>query len=78
MYLIYETKEEATDRADEQGRLLNFSHWIEGKGTRHLTTPTPTANGKWALDVSKYELSDSEINSTVNSFTPLEVEEPEI
>jgi len=72
MYLIYETQMDAIARADEEGKRMNFSHWTEGKGTRWLTEPEPTTDGKWALDVSEYELSDSESDNTVDTFTPLE------
>ncbi len=75
MYLIYETEQGAIDRADEEGKYLNFSYWTEGKGTRWLTAPVPTADGKWALDVSSYKLSELESSSTEDTFTPLEEEE---
>ena len=75
MYLIYETEQGAIDRADEEGKYLNFSYWTEGKGTRWLTAPIPTAYGEWALDVSSYKLSEVESSSTEDTFTPLEEEE---
>jgi len=68
MYLIYETEEAAIERADEEGKYHNFSYWIEGKGTRWLTQPVPTADGKWALDVSEYDLDDLEELSVVDSY----------
>ncbi len=75
MYLIYETEQGAIARADEEGKYLNFSYWTEGKGTRWLTAPEPTADGKWALDVTKYDLDDFEENAVFETFAPLEVEE---
>ena len=75
MYLIYETEQGAIDRADEEGKRLNYSYWTEGKGTRWSTAPVPTADGKWALDVSSYKLSEVESSSTKDTFTPLEEEE---
>jgi len=75
MYLIYETEQGAIARADEEGKRLNYSHWTEGKGTRWLTSPVPTADGKWALDVTSYNLSELELFSTEDTFTPLEEEE---
>jgi hypothetical protein len=75
MYLIYETEQGAIARADEEGKYLNYSYWIEGKGTRWLTAPEPTADGKWALDVTKYDLDDFEENAVFETFAPLEVEE---
>ena len=68
MYLIYETEQDALERADEEGKYHKFSYWTEGKGTRWLTKPVPTADGKWALDVSEYELDDIEALSVVDSY----------
>ena len=75
MYLIYASEEAGIERADEEGKDNNFSYWTQGKGTRWLTKPVPTADGMWALDVSDYELDDSEESSTVDTYSPLEVEE---
>jgi hypothetical protein len=75
MYLIYASEEAAIERADEEGKDLNFSYWTDGKGTRWLTKPVPTADGMWALDVSEYDLDESEESATVDAYSPLEVEE---
>ena len=75
MYLIYASEEAALERADEEGKDNNFSYWTEGKGTRWLTKPVPTADGMWALDVSEYDLDESEESATVDAYSPLEVEE---
>jgi len=75
MYLIYETEIDAIARADEEGKHLNLSYWTEGKGTRWLTEPDPTADGKWALDVSEYNLDDLEEASVEQSYLPVEVSE---
>ena len=75
MYLIYASEEAAIERADEEGKYNNFSYWTEGKGTRWLTKPVPTADGMWALDVSEYDLDESEESATVETYSPLEVEE---
>ena len=75
MYLIYETEQGAITRADEEGKYLNFSYWTEGKGTRWLTAPVPTADGKWALDVRDYDLDDYEENAVFDTYAPLESEE---
>jgi len=75
MYLIYASEEAAIGRADEEGKDNNFSYWTEGKGTRWLTKPVPTADGMWALDVSEYDLDESEESATVDTYSPLEVEE---
>jgi len=75
MYLIYETEQDALERADEEGKYQGFSYWTEGRGTRWLTKPVPTADGKWALDVSEYELDDLEEASVESSYLPVEVSE---
>ncbi len=75
MYLIYASEEAAIERADEEGKDNNFSYWTEGKGTRWLTKPVPTADGMWALDVSEYDLDVSEESATIDAYSPLEVEE---
>ena len=68
MYLIYSNEEAALERADEEGKYHEFSYWTEGKGTRWLTKPVPTADGKWALDVSEYDLDGLEESSIVDSY----------
>ncbi len=68
MYLIYTTEEAAIERADEEGKDNGFAYWTEGKGTRWLTKPVPTADGEWALDVSEYGLDDLEQASVVDSY----------
>ena len=75
MYLIYASEEAALERADEEGKDNNFSYWTQGKGTRWLTKPVPAADGMWALDVSDYDLDESEESATVDAYSPLEVEE---
>ena len=74
-YLIYQTEQDAINRADEEGKDIGYTYWTEGKGTRWLTKPVPTADGKWALDVSKYELDDLEEASVESSYLPVEVSE---
>jgi len=75
MYLIYTTEQDACERADEEGKAIGYTYWTEGKGTRWLTKPVPTADGKWALDVSEYELDDLEESSVESSYLPVEVSE---
>jgi hypothetical protein len=73
LYLIYDTKEDAIERADEEGKYVGFDYWIEdnGQGTRWLTYPDETIEYQWALDVTEYDLDDVEKASTVNHYTPL-------
>ena len=62
LYLIYASKEAAIERADEEGKELGFDYWIEdnGIGTRWLTYPDETIDYMWALDVTNYDLDESE------------------
>jgi len=68
MYLIYTTEQDACERADEEGKDIGYTYWTEGRGTRWLTKPVPTADGKWALDVSEYELDEVEEATVVDSY----------
>ena len=71
LYLIYASKEAAIERADEEGKEIGYSYWVHGIGTRWLTYPVETADGTWALDVTEYDLDESEKTSTVNHYIPL-------
>lgn len=71
LYLIYTTEEDANSRADQEGVLLKFAHWTQGNGTRWLTAPQPTLEGNWALDVTNYQLSETEETETVPSYNPV-------
>lgn len=74
MYLIYETEEAAIERADEEGKYHDFAYWTDGMGTRWLTEPVPTADGKWVLDVLEYDLDDLEEAALVDSYLAVEEE----
>jgi len=71
LYLIYASKEAAIERADEEGKEIGFDYWIHGTGTRWLTYPAETIDHMWALDVTDYDLDESEKSSTVDHYTPL-------
>ena len=71
LYLIYASKEAAIERADEEGKEIGYSYWTTGTGTRWLTYPDETIDHTWALDVTDYNLDDSEKASTVDHYTPL-------
>jgi|TARA_B100001094_G_scaffold275207_1_gene282612 hypothetical protein len=71
LYLIYDTEEDAYARADEEGKRLGYSYWTQGKGTRWSTKPDPTAEGKYALNVTTYDLTEEEQASTVSSYNPV-------
>ena len=71
IYLIYASKEAAIERADEEGKERGYSYWINGEGTRRPTYPVETDDYMWALDVTDYDLDESEESSTVDHYTPL-------
>jgi hypothetical protein len=71
-YLIYASEEAAHERADEEGKDIGFSYWINGRGTRWLTKPVPTADGVWALDVAGHILDEVEKATTVDTYLPVE------
>ena len=71
LYLIYASKEAAIERADEEGKEIGYSYWVDGIGTRWLTYPDETIDHMWALDVTDYDLDESEESSTVDHYTPL-------
>jgi hypothetical protein len=74
-YLIYNTKQDAIDRAEQEGIARNLPYHT-GKGTsRYLTYPSPTADGKWALDVSGYDLTEDEAEAVVETFEAPEQED---
>ena len=75
MYLIYASEEAGIERADEEGKDRKYPYWATGGTTRWVTRPYPTADGMWALDVSEYDLDESEVSATVDTYSPLEVEE---
>ena len=75
IYLIYDTEEEAYARADIEGQRIGYSYWTKGKGTRWATAPEPTAEGKYALNVTTYDLTEEEESATVNSYNPVPIED---
>lgn len=66
-YLIYDTEAEAIARADTEGARIGYSYHINGIGTRYHTYPQITNNGKYALVVNEYELTEDEESSIVTS-----------
>ena len=71
IYLIYDNEEDANARADKEGQRIGLSYWIHGVGSRRVLSPQPTAEGKWALNVTVYDLTEEEEESTVESFNPV-------
>jgi len=76
-YLLYETKEEALTKANDEGFRLGYPYFTEPNGvTRYPTYPKQTANGKYALNVTEYELTEDEQAATTTSVTFPTPEEP--
>ena len=70
-YLIFDTEQEGEQRAFAEGARLNL-YFHRGlpdsdKGSKYSTYPKKTADNKFALDVTDYELTAEEESSTVSS-----------
>ena len=72
IYLIYDNEEDANARADEEGKRMGLSHWIHGLGSRRVLSAEPTAEGKWALNATVYDLTEEEESAAVTSYNPVE------
>ena len=68
-YLVYETLDDAIARADIEGARRGYAYHTVGSGTRYRTYPQETADGKYALLVTDYELLEEELPSIVTSVT---------
>ena len=75
MYLIYDELTDAEQRADEEGQYRGYSFWLNGVGTKWLTSPVQTAEGDYALEVSGYNLSEVEYDALHETIT---LPEPEL
>lgn len=72
-YLIYNTEEEAKQRAFQEGERKNL-YFFRGlpdshKGSKYITYPKVTSNNDFALDVSEYELTTEEQSMSTSSVT---------
>jgi hypothetical protein len=69
-YLVYDTEADAVARADAEGAVKNYMyHRGDPDGTRYHTYPQVTADGKYALNVTEYELIEDEESAITNSVT---------
>lgn len=68
-YLVYDTLDDAIARADTEGARRGYAYHRVGSGTRYRTYPQVTADGKYALLVTDYELLEEELPSIVTSVT---------
>ena len=69
-YLIFDTYEDALARSEQEGIAKGLAYHRSGSGTRYVTAPRETIDGKWALPINLYNLSEAEEAATVDSFTP--------
>jgi hypothetical protein len=76
-YLIYQTEQDALNRAEQEGVRLKLSYHKTGKGSSYPNLPVETLTGTWALDVSSYKLTNEERLATVLTFTSKIFEEEE-
>lgn len=77
MFLIYQTEQEAWDKADEEGQAQNLPYWQDPdvNVTRTLTAPMYTKDGEWALDVTDYTtLTEEEQEVVVEEINMDEIE----
>ena len=69
-YLVYETEADAIERADIEGARRGYAyHNTEDGVSRFHTAPKETTNGKYALNVTEYELTEDEQAATTTSVT---------
>ena len=68
-YLVYDTEADAIARADTEGARRGYAYHRVGSGTRYHTYPQVTADNKYALDVTEYELTEDEQAATTTSVT---------
>ena len=68
-YLVYDTEADAIARADTEGARRGYAYHRVGSGTRYRTYPQETADGKYALVVDGYELTEDEESAITNSVT---------
>ena len=68
-YLIFPTESAAWSRAEAEGQARNLPYWraLQTGDTRYLSSPRETADGKWALEVSGYDLTEDELEKVVAS-----------
>jgi len=68
-YLVYETLDDAIEKADAEGARRGYAYHRIGTGTRYATYPQLTANGKYALMVNGYELTEDEESAITTTVT---------
>lgn len=69
-YLVYDTEADAIARADVEGARRGYAYHNTPDGvSRYHTYPQETADNKYALNVTEYELTKDEQAATTTSVT---------
>tara|TARA_Y100000004_G_scaffold106930_1_gene120056 strand:+ start:45 stop:293 length:249 start_codon:yes stop_codon:yes gene_type:complete len=68
-YLVYDTESDAIARADTEGVRRGYAYHRVGSGTRYHTYPQVTTDGKYALVVNGYELTEDEESQISTNVT---------
>ena len=75
-YLVYDTEADAIARADVEGARRGYAYHNTPDGvSRYHTFPRETADNKYAINVTEYELTEDEQSAITNSVTFPEAEE---
>jgi hypothetical protein len=78
MYLLFETKEEALERSEQEGIARGLAYHKVGSGTRYISSPRETDALKWALPVAGYNLTEEEQSIAVEEVTLPEISTEDI
>ena len=76
-FLIYQTEEEAWEKAEEEGEAHNLPYWQnpDVNVTKTITEPMYTNDGEWALEVTDYStLTEVEEEQIVEELNMDEIE----
>tara|TARA_R100001163_G_scaffold35323_1_gene27176 strand:- start:112 stop:357 length:246 start_codon:yes stop_codon:yes gene_type:complete len=68
-YLVYDNEADGASRADTEGARRGYAYHRVGSGTRYHTYPQVTADGKYALVVDGYELTEDEESAITTTVT---------
>ena len=69
-YLVYDTEADAIAKADAEGARRGYAYHNSPDGvSRYHTYPQETADNKYALDVTEYQLTDDETAAIVTDVT---------
>ena len=65
-FIIYETEEAGLVKAEQEGKAQNLPYWQDSENvTKYVSSPFPTSDSKWALEVTGYTTLTSEEESLI-------------